>query len=172
MMVVAGAGGAPQAEKESRLLSIRGTSQVNGLIGYQWALERTMVAAFLGLEAEREAPRREVDGFRSRTGLRAQAELWSHPTERSLATATIILGSARPHVWSRIAAGYDLLETGVFLGPEATYYASDGYDEWRLGLHATGLRWRRFHLRLSGGYWQASDDRRGAYVAFGVHTRL
>jgi hypothetical protein len=108
---------------------------------------------------------------RARFGIRGHAELWAHPTPETLATATVIAGSARAHLWSRISGGYAFWP-GVFLGPEAAFYARDDYREWRLGAHVTGLTWGRLNIRFSGGLLQSNDDRTGAYFGLSGYIRM
>jgi hypothetical protein len=122
------------------------------------------------LDAEMDAPN-AWRAARTRFGLRGHAELWAHPTPQTLATATLIAGSAREHVWARISGGYAFWP-GAFLGPEASFYARDDYREWRVGAHLTGLRWGRFNFRLSGGFLQANDDRKGAYFGLSGYVRM
>jgi hypothetical protein len=103
--------------------------------------------------------------------VRGHAELWAHPTPETLATATVIAGSARAHLWSRVSGGYAFWP-GVFLGPEAAFYARDDYREWRLGAHVTGLTWGRLNIRFSGGLLQSNDDRTGAYFGLTGYIRM
>jgi hypothetical protein len=139
LMGGAGAGGEPERGPLLSGSMFRPTAQAYAMLGYQWMLGPVTFAALVGpeLDAEMDAP----DAWRSartRIGLRGDAELWAHPTPRTLATATLIAGSAREHVWGRISGGYAFWP-GVFLGPEASFYTRDDYREWRLGAHLTGL---------------------------------
>jgi hypothetical protein len=174
LMGVAGLGGSPERDRlsGSTRFSFQPTVQTSALVGYQWIREKVTLAAFLGPELDYERyddPRRSS---LTRVGLRGQAELWAHPTTASLFTTTVIAGSARGHIWARVSAGHTLKWEGVFIGPEALLYRTEDYREWRLGVHATGLRLGGVSLRLSGGYGRASDDRHGAYVGLTAHARM
>ena len=172
LMGGAGAGGAPERGPLFGGSTFQPTAQAHAMLGYQWMLGTVAVSALAGpeLDAELDAP----DAWRSartRFGLRGHAELWAHPTPQTLATATLIAGSAREHLWGRISGGYAFWP-GVFLGPEASFYARDDYREWRVGAHLTGLKWGRFNFRLSGGFLQANDDRNGAYFGLTGYVRM
>jgi Cellulose biosynthesis protein BcsS len=171
-MSAAGAGGAPERDPVGFGSIFRPTAQAYAMLGYQWMLGPVTVSALAGpeLDAETDSPN-AWRSARTRFGLRGHAELWAHPTPQTLATATLIAGSARGHVWSRISGGYAFWR-GVFIGPEASFYASDDYREWRLGAHVTGLKWGRFNFRLSGGFFQANDDHNGAYFGLTGYVRM
>ena len=170
-MATVGAGGSPDGADFGRF---QPTVQGSALLGYQWALGRTFLSLFAGAEVDRDrfarqgAPAREE----TRLGARLQGEVWMHPTDATLLTATAIGGTARRHLWARASAGYKVWE-GVFVGPEATHYRTDTYREWRLGLHATGIRLGAFTFRLSGGWRREDDERRpGAYGGVSVHVKM
>ena len=162
----AGAGGPREAEAGDRGLA----SQGNALFGYQWNLGRTLVAGFAGPEFDLDPPRAAAPGV-ARWGLRLQGEVWSHPTENLLVTGTMILASAREHLWGRASTGYRMFGS-VFVGPEIALYRSETYRETRLGLHATGITAGRYTLRLSVGYRQDDDRERGGYAQLSAHTRM
>ena len=170
-MAGAGAGGEPEREPLADV-SFRPTAQAHALLGYQWMLGRAALSVLAGPEfdAELEAPS-AWRSARTRFGLRGQAELWAHPTPETLATATLIAGSAREHLWGRLSGGYAFWP-GVFVGPEASLYLREDYREWRLGAHVTGLKWRSLNLRISAGYRRDSDDRGGAYFGLTGYVRL
>ncbi len=134
-----------------------------------------VVAALVGPEVESErssdlpAPRDTTPQL----GARLHGEIWAHPTANTLFTTTMIVGTARTeHLWARSSAGYAFWE-GVFLGPEASVYATDTYREWRLGAHVTGLSLGGVSLRLSAG-WRGEEDagRDGAYVGIAGHIKM
>ena len=167
----AGLGGAPERGM-SFGIDFRPTMQVYGLVGYQWLLPRVALSAFVGPEVDAEAGSLDtIRSARTRFGIRGHAEAWAHPTPETLATATLIAGSARGHVWGRLSGGYAVWP-GVFLGPETVFYARDDYREWRLGAHVTGLTWRSLNLRVSGGFMKSSDDRTGAYLGLSGYVRM
>lgn len=86
-----------------------------------------------------------------RSGLRLHGEVWARPTETTLATATVILGSARGDAWARLSWGYALF--GAYLGPEASAFIDrTGYRKWSFGLHATDYAFGGYRFRLSAGY--------------------
>lgn len=162
------------APLSGRPAALRHAGEGSALLGRQWALERTHLAFFLGPEfaAGQDGSRRRAGDASPlpRFGTRLQGELWAHPTETTLLTATLVAGTARHHLWGRIAAGRRIWST-VFVGPEASLYRTGSYRELRLGLHATGLHLGRVHLRLSGG-WRWDDDSRGRGGYFGLSGYL
>lgn len=167
-----GFGGTPERGASFDAARFRPAAQAHALLGYQWMLGPVTLAALVGPEVEVEAVAgNALHSARTRFGLRGQAELWAHPTPRTLATATVIAGSARGHVWGRMSGGY-AVRPGVFLGPEASLFARDGYAEWRLGAHLTGLKWGGSTFRLSGGLGRANDGRTGAYAGLSGYVRL
>ncbi|HEX8663974.1 MAG TPA: cellulose biosynthesis protein BcsS [Beijerinckiaceae bacterium] len=166
-----GFGGAPE-HGMSFGIDFRPTMQAYGLVGYQWMFPRVAVSALVGPELDAEADGLNViRSARTRFGLRGHAELWAHPTPETLATATLIAGSARGHVWSRISGGYAFWP-GVFLGPEAVFYTRDDYREWRFGAHVTGLKWGPINFRFSGGLMRSNGDRTGAYFGLSGYVRM
>jgi hypothetical protein len=99
-------------------------------------------------------------------------EIWMHPTDDTLVTGTAIAGTARGHLWARSSAGYKVWRD-VFVGPEASLYRTDGYREWRVGAHATGLQLGRFTFRLSTGWRrEESSPKGGAYGGLSVHVKM
>ena len=107
----------------------------------------------------------------ARAGARVLGEVWSHPRENLLLHATTIAGSSRGHVWSRLAAGFRAWQN-VYVGPEAALYRTATYHEGRLGLHATGVEFGSFAVRVSGGWrWDEERDRSGPYVGLSGHWR-
>lgn len=149
----------------------RHKAAASALLGYQWVLPALTVAGFVGPEIEYERETVPVGASRRPVGgVRAQAELWAHPLPRTLFTTTVIAGSARGHLWSRVSAGYAVWGR-VFVGPEASHYRTDDYREWRLGAHVTGFSWGRLNLRLSAGV-SHREERLGGYAGLTGDIRL
>jgi Cellulose biosynthesis protein BcsS len=144
------------------------------LLGYQWMVERGVWAVFAGAEADVRQPL--VDGAileqtEPAFGARLQAEVWLHPSDRTLLTGTLIAGTARTHLWARGSWGYRIWRD-VHVGPEATVALERDYREGRLGLHATGLRLGRFNLRLSGGLLLRQPGEPAGYAALTTDFKL
>jgi Cellulose biosynthesis protein BcsS len=174
VMGILGGGGSPESteHRATGALRFRPTVQANALFGYQWIVGPVTLAGLVGPELDYERGSDPVaDRSRTRAGLRGHAELWAHPTPDTLLTATLIAGSARGHVWSRLSAGYAVWDR-VFIGPEASFYRTDDYREVRLGAHVTGLTWSGWNWRLSGGFMRVEDDRAGAYVGVTGYLRM
>lgn len=150
------------------------STQGSLLAGYQWATERAMITLLAGPEADyRHVLTDGALTSRSRPhfGARLQAEIWAHPTDTTLATGTLIVGTALPHLWVRGSWGYRVWRD-IHLGPEATVTMEEDYREARLGLHATGIRIGRYHLRLSGGAVLAEEGRPSGYLALTTFYRM
>ena len=171
-----GAGGSPERMGLPGLgdAAFRPAVQASALAGYQWALGRTFLSLFAGPELDRDrfpsagGPAREA----TRIGARVHGEIWMHPTDDTLVTGTAIAGSARGHLWARASTGYKVWRD-VFVGPEASLYRTDGYREWRVGAHATGVQFRRFTFRLSTGWRrEESSPKGGPYGGLSVHVKM
>ncbi|MEH3147055.1 MAG: cellulose biosynthesis protein BcsS [Methylobacterium frigidaeris] len=140
--------------------------------GWQWFDEWGVVAVFAGpeLDLEQREAAKAMPG--PAVGLRVHGEVWARPSEGSLATLTVIAGTARGDVWSRASLGSRAF--GAYLGPEAALYADrTGYRKWSLGLHATEFTFVGLSLRLSAGWLYEERERRpGYYGALTLWTTL
>ncbi|MDR7038475.1 hypothetical protein J2X36_003241 [Methylobacterium sp. BE186] len=152
----------------------RYTVSASALAGYQWAGDWGVAALYAGAESVLEALT-DGSGFGllpARFGLRLQGEIWAHPSPDTLVNGTLILGSARGDLWSRVALGHRIWD--AYLGPEASLSAdATGYGKWSFGLHATDIALWRYHLRVSAGV-QFESGRRdpSPYVSLTVWTDL
>jgi hypothetical protein len=149
----------------------RGTATGAVVLGYQWFRDWGVVAAYAGPEGAMEV----VSGCGCvrapplRLGLRLHGEVWAHPTDATLFTATLVTGTARMSAWGRLAWG--TRHWGAYLGPEIALYGDEtGYRKWNLGLHATDFTLGPVSLRLSAGLQLASDQDPGPYLSLAVWT--
>ena len=150
----------------------RTTWIASAVAGYQIVRGWGAVAAFVGPEASVQALSggSAAGALPVRYGLRLHGEAWIRPTDATLATGTLILGSTRTSAYARASWGYRLW--GAYLGPEATLYAdATGYRKWGVGLHATDFALGRVGLRVSIGC-EGETGRRGlgAYGALAAWT--
>ena len=158
-VVLASVGAGRRAEIEATLggtsapTLMRWTMLGAALVGHQWFSDWGVFALYAGPEASIEVlsgPGGTV-ALPGRFGLRLHGEVWAYPAQGTLLTATLILGSARGHVWSRLS--YGVRFCGAYLGPEAALYADEtGYRKLSVGLHATDFAVGRLSLRVSAGY--------------------
>lgn len=153
----------------------RHTLQTSSLIGYQFSFGNAFVSAFLGPELNWEQVTENWTVQRwsePSVGARIQGELWAHPTPDTLLTASVVAGSARGSLWSRGSAGIRLWGH-MFIGPEATFYATDTYREYRVGGHLTGASLGRVDFRVSAGVQNQDDERRSSpYVGVAGHFKM
>lgn len=171
MLAVAGAGArrerAPAPVNGALPTLVRITGLAAALGGYQFFYDWGVLGLFAGPEVSVETVMGN-GGFgavETRFGARLQGELWARPSEDTLATVTVVMGSARWDAYGRVSAGYRLF--GAYLGPKAAAYADrTRYARWSLGLHATDFGFGAFKFRLSGGCSVESETRRlGPYLS-------
>lgn len=142
------------------------------VFGYQWFRDWGVVSAYAGPEGTAEVV--TVCGctpvLTTKVGLRLHGEVWARPSDDTLLTATLVLGTTRASAWGRLAWGYRI--GGAYLGPEAALYRDGtGYEKWNLGLHATDFALGRFSLRLSAGLQVARAGRdSGPYAGLTIWT--
>ncbi|MEH3118745.1 MAG: cellulose biosynthesis protein BcsS [Methylorubrum populi] len=131
---------------------VRATLLGAALGGYQFIREWGAVTVLAGPEASWEtlAGPGGPAVLPLRGGMRLHGEVWARPSEATLATATVILGSARGDAYGRLSWGYALF--GAYLGPEVAVYADrTGYRKWSVGLHATDYGFGGYRFRLAAG---------------------
>lgn len=164
----------PQPEGEASLL-----------VGHQWLIGWGAITVAAGPELTFRNPL--IGSDRARASGRVMAEAWLYPTPGTLLIATATAGSARPHVWGRVALGWQapdwlrarvghglgwLLPEGAYAGPEIAIYREDGRPDWRLGGHVTGWKIGPASARLSAGWRKDTDGREGGYATLGLHAPL
>lgn len=177
-VVLVSAGSGVRLEGGGRLpVLVRTTLLGAALGGYQfvrpWGVTTVMAGPELSAEMLTGAGGAVMLPLRS--GVRLHGEVWARPTESTLATATVILGSARGDAWARLSWGYALF--GAYLGPEAAAYLDHtGYRKWSIGLHATDYALGGYRFRLSAGcQFEGQADGRtrpGPYLGLAIWNAL
>lgn len=170
IMATSGAGDDRQRGRPRMAAYQEATNQSAFLVGYRWPTASGSLALLAGAETDTRL-RNTSRKMRTRGGGRIQIELWHHPDERSLVTASFVAGSSRPSAWSRVSLGRAIADR-LYIGPEGTLHLEEGYLQWRVGAHLTGLRLWKLEGRISGGVRSDSDALTGAYWSFNVHLRL
>lgn len=153
---------------------MRFTALGAALGGYQFIREWGAVTVFAGPEASWEALSGPgfVQALPLRADFRLHGEVWARPTETTLMTATVILGSARGDAYARLSWGTALF--GAYLGPEAAFYGDQtDYRKWSVGLHVTDYAMGGYRFRLSaGGQLETRLNQWNPYVSLAVWSAL
>jgi hypothetical protein len=103
-------------------------------------------------------------------GLRVGGDIWYQPNDSMMATAAASVSTSAANFWSRAALGWRLREW-AWIGPEATAFGDQGYQQWRLGFHVTAFRTGRFEWSAGFGEAWDTDKRSGVYAHIGLLTR-
>ncbi|GJE28255.1 hypothetical protein LKMONMHP_3122 [Methylobacterium organophilum] len=175
--VLVSLGGGVRRERGSGPASpvfLRATMLGSALAGYQMVRPWGVAALFAGPEATAEALA-GIDAFqmlKPRVGLRLHGEVWARPSDDTLVTLTLILGSARSDAYGRASFGYRIW--GAYLGPEAALYADrTGYLKWSVGVHATDFALGAVSFRVSAGLQgETGEDDPCGYLTLAAWTPL
>lgn len=173
VLVTAGGGVRPENGLRTPAL-VRITALGAALGGYQFVRDWGAVSVFAGPEASWEALSGGggLQALPVRVGLRLHGELWARPSEATLVTATVILGTARGDAYARLSWGTALF--GAYLGPEVAVYGDrTDYRKWSVGLHATDYGFGGYRLRLSAGcQFETPLDEAGPYLSLAIWSAL
>jgi hypothetical protein len=106
-------------------------------------------------------------------GLRFVVDLWNEPTAATMTAADASLSTIGPTYSARAAIGWRMLEQ-FYAGPETQVYggSSDGYRQWRLGVHVTSLRTGNIEWSAAGGWAIDSESRSSPYLRLGFMRRM
>ncbi|AXK80609.1 cellulose biosynthesis protein BcsS [Pseudolabrys taiwanensis] len=146
-----------------------------------WRIKRGDIEAkfFFGLDIERHKLWPDDPGNRLRgtdIGARFAVELWYEPTPATMLAGDLSLSTIATNNSARIAYGWrvpeDVIGIGDFyVGPEAQYFASDGYRHWRLGAHVTGLKADGYEWSAAAGWASDSTSYASPYLRLGMSVR-
>jgi hypothetical protein len=146
---------------------------IDALPGWHFKLGTFELTAYAGLDVQHHGLSPDDLGNRSRgshAGLRAGADLWWEPLPATMISAGANFTTIGDGYWSRGAFGWRVFDT-VYVGPEALALGDDTYQQWRIGIHATALKFGGFEWSAGLGYVEDSDNRSGVYGSIGVLTR-
>jgi Cellulose biosynthesis protein BcsS len=174
--IIMGQSGGGREGPPASVTRLQGSANGNAslLAGYQWMIGWGALTLSAGPEMDMRTSE-ATTRMKLKAGGKMQAEAWLHPTQDTLIVATVIAGTARPQIWSRLALGYQIMPQlipNVFAGPEAVAYGERKYVEWRVGAHLTGKLAGNIEGRVSAGWRVDTDNKQGMYWALALHTRL
>jgi hypothetical protein len=144
-----------------------------------WRIKRGDVELklFMGPEIQNhllrpDDPANRLRGFSY--GLRVAAEIWYEPTAETMIAADVSLSSIATSNSARAAYGWRVLNEmlgGLYVGPEAQYFGSDGYRHGRLGMHVTSMKTDDTEWSAAAGWARDSVGRSSPYVRLSVLKR-
>lgn len=143
------------------------------LPGWRFKQGTLEVKLFAGLDLEnhRLSPDDPSSGLRGgNVGLRTAAEVWYEPTPLTMIAADGSVSTIIGSYSARAAYGWRL-NNKAYVGPEVQTFASDGYRQWRVGAHLTGLKTKDAEWSFGAGFAEDSSHRSGPYVRLGVAAR-
>jgi hypothetical protein len=138
------------------------------LPGWRFSRDKLIATVFGGLDYQYHqlAPDDPSASLRGRYfGLRLGVDLWYEPTATTMAQADASLSSIGRSYNARAAYGWRAFDL-FYAGPEVAAFTSNGYRQWRVGVHLTGFK--RGAVEWSGGIGWAGDSDNGS----GVYGRL
>ena len=134
---------------------------------------------FFGPELQRHKLWPDDPGNRLRGnqfGVRFAGELWYEPTPMTLIAGDVALASVATSSSARLAYGWrvdqDLFSDGIYVGPEVQYFGSDGYRQFRIGLHITSMKTETTEWSAAAGWARDSDGQTSPYLRLNMSQKL
>jgi Cellulose biosynthesis protein BcsS len=152
---------------------VRGTQIEGGaLVGYEWIWRNAALAGYIGLNVRDNQlsaydPDNSVVG--TAAGLKMVAEAYANPTDNTMVSAYGSYSTAHHAYYGRVKAGFALFGQ-TFVGPEVTFLGDDFFNQWRAGLHLTGLQVGMLKLGVAAGYVQDRVQKSGFYTSLDVRA--
>jgi hypothetical protein len=150
--------------------------QIEGsaMLGYEWIWREAKLAGYIGLSLRNTGlsandPDNQVVG--TSYGLKTAVDFYARPTEKTMVSAYGSITTNDKAYFTRFRAGYRVGE-GVYLGPEVAFLGNDFYNQWRAGIHLTGLALGPVQTSISAGYLYDRDQKGGAYGTIDVRAQF
>jgi len=145
----------------------------NLMPGWRFKRDRLEIKIFAGLDIKNDVtspydPSSRLHG--TAVGVRTAVNLWFEPTPSTMVAADTSLTSITTGYSARAAYGWRVKDW-FYLGPEAQTFACVGYEQFRFGVHLTGLKTDQWEWSAAAGWAGDSDHRSSPYLRLGVLTR-
>lgn len=140
--------------------SIRGVyTTADFLGGYAFEGDNYEVNLLAGPSVENDMlsgydPDNPVQG--TAVGAKVRGDMYYNPTKMSLFYGEAEYSTAFQTYWTSATYGYDVFNKGFFVGPEVGAFGDARFDQWRVGLRLSALKYGRLTTDISAGY--AHDD--------------
>lgn len=143
------------------------------MAGWRFKFEKLEIITFAGLDLQDHRLFPDDTGSRLRgfyTGGRFGADFWYEPLPLVMLAANTSVSTIGWGFWTRAATGLRVFDA-LWMGPEALAQGDPTYQQFRAGIHATGLKTDRFEWSAGAGFVTDTDGRNGPYVRIGVIAR-
>jgi hypothetical protein len=168
--------GSYEYETTSRIRSTGKFSTADGMIGWGIVTEKTNTKFMIGANIQdqilsRPDPTNPVQG--TKTGFKAHVDTYMNPTSSTMMFALGSYSTAFRTYYSEMKFGIAVLnDVDVFVGPQFIALGNQRFDQWRVGLHLTGMHLGLINVGIAGGYLHESDLGNGAYGMISANVRF
>lgn len=144
------------------------------LPGWRFVRDKLFVTVFAGPEFQDHSLSPDDPTARLRGqyfGARAAFELWYEPTPLTMIAADGSISTIGLSYSARFAGGWKFFNM-FYAGPELQAFTTDGnYQQYRAGVHVTGLRIGDYEWSAGVGWARDSDERSSLYGKLGMFVR-
>ena len=129
------------------------------------------ISAYAGLEglARVPLPYTKTSRLTYEFGMRLSADIWWEPRDAVMMSANLAMSTVEASIYGRLASGVRIMN--VWAGPEISAATDIFSQQYRAGLHVTGLRYGPYEFSAATGYAFDSYGRSGMYGRLGVSLR-
>lgn len=137
----------------------------DAMLGYAWVSRNWTFglyagAAFMNTKLSSYDAANKTQG--SRVGGLVAIDFWGTPTKKTMVSGYASFSTVNSTFYTRFKTGYAIWNS-VYFGPEISVLGNSFYTEYRVGIHATGIKVGRFSLGVSAGFAANRFKSSGAY---------
>jgi hypothetical protein len=143
------------------------------LPGWRFKQDRSEAVVLFGVDLQDHRLRPDDPSNRLRglhIGTRGSLDIWLQPTDDFMVSGAFSASTISANFWTRLQLGI-WLPGLAWIGPEFHALGDTKYQQFRAGLHLTGLRTHDIEWSLGAGYVQDTDRRSGPYGRIGLNVR-
>jgi len=149
---------------------------VDGLVGWAVATENMNTKFMIGANFQDQVlgspdPNNPVQG--TRTGFKAQVDTYIQPTKETTFFALGSYSTAFRTYYTEAKVGVAVQrDSEVYIGPQFIALGNQRFNQWRAGLHLSGMKLGIISVDLAGGFLRESDLGNGAYGMISADVRF
>lgn len=139
--------------------------------GYRISRPGFELSAYAGLEglARVPLPFTKTSRLTYDFGMRLSTDIWWEPFNAVMIAANLSMTTIEASFYGRLATGVRIMT--IWTGPEISASTDIFGEQYRAGLHVTGVRYGPYEFSAAAGYAFDSFGRSGAYGRLGVSLR-